>query len=146
MRRHIFMLLAIRRCCYVQGFFSKYFEGKCWSVRAYQRDLSSHVICRWSDFLNPPVQNMRQEATGSLIAPSTPLSPANLRRCATIASPASRDPRRVDLYPVRNAKLNASSPFRPSIIQSISKLQHCRSQTMTPKRSLLKVRDPTVKH
>jgi hypothetical protein len=44
----------------VEGFFSKYFEGKDWTERTkeiYRAVQDRHVDGRWTDFPNPPVQN-----------------------------------------------------------------------------------------
>ena len=52
----------IRGCIYqnVEGFFSKYFEGKPWTERTkeiYQAVQERHVDGRWTDFPQTPVQN-----------------------------------------------------------------------------------------
>lgn len=52
----------IRGCTYqnVEGFFSKYFEGKPWTKRTkevYQAVRERHVDGRWTDFPQTPVQN-----------------------------------------------------------------------------------------
>ena len=52
----------IKHCTYrdVQGFFSKYFEGKDWTERSmeiYRAVEVQHVNGRWTDFPDPPVQN-----------------------------------------------------------------------------------------
>lgn len=52
----------IKDCTYrnVEGFFSKYFEGKDWTERTekiYQAVRNRHVDGRWTDFPDPPVQN-----------------------------------------------------------------------------------------
>ena len=52
----------IRGCTYqsVEGFFSKYFEGKPWTERTkeiYQAVQERHVDGRWTDFPQTPVQN-----------------------------------------------------------------------------------------
>ncbi len=52
----------IRGCTYqnVEGFFSKYFEGKSWTERTkeiYQAVQNRHVDGRWTDFPQTPVQN-----------------------------------------------------------------------------------------
>ncbi|KAL9130813.1 MAG: hypothetical protein Q9175_006929 [Cornicularia normoerica] len=52
----------IRECTYqdVEGFFSKYFEGKPWTERTkeiYQAVQDRHVDGRWTDFPQTPVQN-----------------------------------------------------------------------------------------
>jgi len=52
----------IKDCTYrnVEGFFSKYFEGKAWTERTkevYRAVQDRHVDGRWTDFPDPPVQN-----------------------------------------------------------------------------------------
>jgi hypothetical protein len=52
----------IKDCTYrdVEGFFSKYFEGKDWTERTkeiYRAVQDRHMDGRWTDFPNPPVQN-----------------------------------------------------------------------------------------